>query len=122
VLVAEDNPINMLVARQMLVRLGLTVLEARDGQVALELLQARPVDLVFTDLHMPELDGYALTRLLRERGLATPIIAVTANVMPEDRAQCLASGMNDSISKPFSLGDLERVLTRWLPDLADRAA
>jgi signal transduction histidine kinase/CheY-like chemotaxis protein len=121
VLVAEDNPINMLVARQMLGRLGVEVLEVGDGQEALRVLDSTPVDLIFTDLHMPELDGYELARALRERGVTTPIVAVTANVMPEDRAQCLTAGMNDSISKPFTLSDLERVLARWLPR-SERAA
>ena len=70
---------------------------------------------------MPELDGYELARALRGRGVTTPIVAVTANVMPEDRARCLTEGMNGSISKPFSLAELERVLARWLPR-TDRAA
>jgi signal transduction histidine kinase len=114
-LIAEDNPVNMLVARRMLARLGLEVLEAPDGQAALELLEHAKVDVVFTDLHMPELDGYGLARALRARGHTTPIIAVTANVMPADLAACLTAGMNESLSKPFSLADLERVLERWLP-------
>ena len=115
VLVAEDNPVNMLVARRMLTKLGIEVLEAKDGQEALALLETTTVNVVFTDLHMPEVDGYALAKALRSKGITTPIVAVTANVIPEDRARCLAVGMNDSVSKPFSLGDLERVLMQWLP-------
>jgi signal transduction histidine kinase/ActR/RegA family two-component response regulator len=118
VLVAEDNPVNMLVARQMLGQLGVEVLEARDGRAALAALEASGADLVFTDLHMPELDGYGLATALRAKGLATPIVAMSADVLAEDRARCLATGMNDFIAKPFSRDDLSRVLCRWLAPLA----
>jgi CheY-like chemotaxis protein len=113
-LLAEDNPVNVLVARGMLTRLGVEVVVARDGREALALLDEAHVDLIFTDLHMPELDGFELARRLRERGCVLPIIAVTADAMPEDRQRCLDVGMNDYVSKPFKQGDLERVLTRWL--------
>jgi CheY-like chemotaxis protein len=119
VLVAEDNAVNMLVARQMLARLGLKVLEAPDGKVALGLLRSTHVDLVFTDLQMPELDGYELTRALRAEGLTMPIIAMTADVMPQDQERALAAGMNGALLKPYGLEDLVGVLRKWLPASAD---
>jgi len=114
VLVAEDNTINMLVAREMLKRLGLEVLEAKDGQAALELFGRAEVDLVLTDLNMPHLDGYGLARALRGRGVVTPIVALTANAVAEDLARCFEEGMNDTLTKPFSLAELEGTLRRWL--------
>jgi signal transduction histidine kinase/CheY-like chemotaxis protein len=122
VLVAEDNPDNMLVARQMLGRLGLKVLEASDGKAALGLLRSTHVDLIFADLQMPELDGYELTRTLRAEGLTMPIIAMTADVMPQEHARALAVGMNGAIPKPYGLEDLARVLRRWLPAPAAAAS
>jgi signal transduction histidine kinase/CheY-like chemotaxis protein len=112
-LLAEDNPVNVLVARGMLTRLGVEVIVARDGREALDLLERTTVDLVFTDLHMPELDGFELATALRARGFTQPIVAVTANALPEDRQRCLDVGMNDYVSKPFRPADLERVLTQW---------
>lgn len=121
ILVAEDNPVNMLVIRQMLSKLGVEVLEARDGQEALALLEITSVNVVLTDLHMPELDGFALAQALRSRGLTMPIVAVTADVLPEDQARCFTAGMNATISKPFGIADLARVLGQWLPR-SERAA
>lgn len=115
VLVAEDSTINMLVAREMLKRLGLAVLEAKDGREALELFGRAEVDLVLTDLNMPHLDGYELARALRDRGVVTPIVALTANAVREDLARCFNEGMNDTLTKPFSLAELEGTLRRWLP-------
>ncbi len=114
VLLAEDNPVNVLVARSMLTRLGLEVVVARDGNEALSLFERERPAMVFTDLHMPQLDGFDLTRRLRGLGYALPIVALTADAMPEDRQRCLDVGMNDYLSKPFSQRDLERVLGRWL--------
>jgi CheY-like chemotaxis protein len=115
VLVAEDNPVNALVARLMLRGLGLEVAEVRDGQQAVEAVRARAFDLVLMDLHMPVLDGLAATRAIRagERG-HLPIVALTADALPEDRARCLAEGMDDYLSKPLRRAELEQVLRRWL--------
>jgi CheY-like chemotaxis protein len=115
VLVAEDNPVNMVVTRKMLALLGVSVSEVRDGRAALERLATEPFDLVLTDLHMPELDGFELARAARAQGLSLPIVAITANVLGEERSRCLAAGMNDMLSKPFKKSDLERVLRAWLP-------
>ena len=110
VLVADDNSVNVMVARGLLSHLGVEVLVAKDGQEALDLLAHESVDLVFTDLHMPQLDGFELARRLRARGDVVPIVAVSASALDEDRQKCLDAGMNDTIPKPVHQRDLERVL------------
>ncbi|MGA2733501.1 MAG: response regulator [Syntrophobacteraceae bacterium] len=129
VLLAEDQPVNQEVARCMVEGFGCRVEVASNGQEALDALIKTPYDLVLMDCQMPELDGYAATRIFRERetqkamnqsGQAqairrTPIIAMTAHAMQGDREQCLAAGMDDYISKPFNMDRLFALLKRWLP-------
>ncbi|WP_158219714.1 ATP-binding protein [Ideonella sp. A 288] len=122
VLVADDNPVNALVAEGMLERLGLDVEVANDGAQALALLAAQPFDAVLMDCLMPGIDGYEATRRWRveeqRQGLPpTPIVALTANAVAGDRDTCLAAGMSDYIAKPFSLEQLVEVLARHLPGL-----
>ncbi|NML67424.1 response regulator [Hymenobacter sp. RP-2-7] len=106
VLVAEDNALNQLVARKTLENWHVHVTMADNGRLAVEqaLAATVPFDAVLMDVQMPELDGYAATRLLRERfpdAAALPIIGLTASVLPEDRTLALAVGMNDILAKPF---------------------
>jgi signal transduction histidine kinase/CheY-like chemotaxis protein len=120
VLVAEDDPINRMVAVQVLKRAGLQVCEAADGEQALEALQRGGVSLVLMDGQMPMLDGYAATRQWREREsrLGTtrlPIIALSANALPEDVRLAMASGMDDHLAKPYGPQDLVNTVSRWLP-------
>jgi CheY-like chemotaxis protein len=124
VLLTEDNPVNQKVTLAMLRRLGLTADLARDGHEALEAIERERYDLVLMDCQMPGMDGFEATRLIRERegrhrsmrgtGAPLPIIALTANAMPEDRATCLDNGMDDYLSKPFDRAALVAVLSRWL--------
>ena len=120
VLVVEDQPVNRAVARANLQRFGLTVVEAVDGEEGLRLLEQESVDLVFMDMHMPGIDGLTATRKLRgaERNGARsghlPIIAMTANVLPEAVQACLAAGMDDFLPKPFSRQQLTHILLHWL--------
>ncbi len=119
ILVVEDNPVNLQVVRQMLERLGVTVVSATNGRLGVEQFAAQHVDMVLMDTQMPEMDGLEATRTLRalqvgSGGPNIPIIALTANVQPEDRERCYAAGMNDFIAKPFQQNELIRVLTRWL--------
>jgi CheY-like chemotaxis protein len=119
VLLVDDNPINRLIARQLLERLGLQIDLAEDGAEALEKLDATRFDLVLMDCLMPRLDGFAATAHWRELELSkgctrTPIVAVTANSTAEDRARCIASGMDDLLGKPINLQVLASVVARYL--------
>jgi two-component system sensor histidine kinase/response regulator len=123
VLLAEDNPVNQQVALGMLKRLGCQATVVAHGGQALEALQHNPYDVVLMDCQMPEMDGFAATRAIRaSKAKATqppiPIIALTANAMQGDREQCLAAGMDDYLSKPFTLEQLYAVLARWQPQQA----
>ncbi len=127
VLLAEDNGINVLVARSMLQSLGLDVTVAGDGADALAAFLEAPPAVVLMDCHMPRMDGFEATRCIRaaedERGWPrTPIIAVTANALQEDRQHCLDAGMDDYLSKPFTPEDLRAAIERHCPAFADRQA
>ena len=120
VLLVDDNIVNRAVSGMFLSRLGCTREEAEDGRQALGLLKEKAFDLVLMDCEMPGLDGYAACAEIRrmegvegkERPL--PIIALTASALVADRQRALAAGMNDYLSKPFSLEDLHGVLSPWL--------
>ena len=127
VLLAEDNPVNVLVARAMLEGFGLDVAVAVNGELAVENYRANRPDIVLMDCHMPLVDGFEATRRIREIEVNRPgarviIIAVTANALQEDRERCLAAGMDDYLAKPFSADDLRSILERHLPQGAARAA
>ncbi len=117
VLVAEDNPVNQEVAREMLTRMGLTVDIAGNGKQALKALASRSYDLVFMDVQMPEMDGISATREIRKSS-GLPVIGMTAGVMHRDREACLRAGMDDFLEKPVNTSALAAVLSRWLPETA----
>jgi two-component system sensor histidine kinase/response regulator len=106
VLLVEDNPVNVEVASAMLRQTGCQVTVATNGRRALEILEESSFDLVLMDCQMPGLDGYASTRMIREREASTGahqrIVAVTAHTLAGDREACLAAGMDDYMAKPFS--------------------
>ncbi len=125
VLVVDDHPVNREVARVMLEAFGCEVAEAVDGVEAVAAVDAKAFDLILMDVRMPRMDGLDATRAVRAAGARTPIVAMTADAMPEDVARCLASGMDAHMAKPISQAGLLRVLTHALTaegDVASRAA
>lgn len=117
VLVVEDEPVNREITAFILEGAGLVVEMAEDGFAGLRMLETASYDIVLMDVQMPHLDGLEATRRLRQRpGLAAlPVVALTANAFAEDRAACLAAGMNDFISKPVNPEALLCTVLRWLP-------
>ena len=120
ILVAEDNPVNALVATGQLRGLGYETESVDNGHQLLDALEEHDFDLVLMDCQMPGIDGYETTRRLRqqeaERGSPRlPVIAVTAHAMTGDREKCLEAGMDDYLAKPFRSEQLAALLRRWLP-------
>jgi signal transduction histidine kinase/CheY-like chemotaxis protein len=118
VLVAEDNPVNQVVAEEYLNNLGCQIVIVENGARAVEASTQQVFDVVLMDCQMPEMDGYAATQAIRARerecGLpALPIVAVTANAFDSDRQRCLEAGMNGYLSKPYSEAELAAALARW---------
>jgi two-component system sensor histidine kinase/response regulator len=115
VLLVEDNDLNQEVATELLREVGLCVDLAPDGAVAVDKVQHNDYDLVLMDMQMPVMDGLTATREIRKlpHRHDLPIVAMTANVMADDRERCLAAGMNDHIAKPIDPHDLIEKLLRW---------
>lgn len=117
ILLVEDNTINQKVAQMMIKDLGYHVDVANNGIEALNTFNARKYDLILMDCLMPEMDGFEATRCIRAAGplgMRTPIIAMTANAFAQDRAECLAAGMTDYLSKPVRQQELKEKLEHWL--------
>jgi CheY-like chemotaxis protein len=118
VLIVEDNKINMQVVREMLKGFGIIVEEAESGRVALDILKNRAasIDVVLLDVQMPEMDGYAVARMVRSEfnNTTLPIIALTAHAGRDERDRCLQAGMNDHISKPLEPAVLVNTLGKWI--------
>ncbi len=121
VLVAEDNATNQKLIVRLLEKCGCRVDVAADGKEAVEMWSRLPYDMVLMDCQMPDMDGYEATAEIRRREAEgtpkrrTPIVALTASTMQGDSEKCLASGMNDFISKPVQVENLLRAIQRWAP-------
>ncbi|MFP3332801.1 MULTISPECIES: response regulator [Pseudomonas] len=117
ILLVEDNPVNQLVAKGMLAKLGCQVQLATQGAEALELLEQDEFDLILMDCNMPVMDGYEASRRIRQSGRwpHLPIVALTANAMPEERERCRAAGMSDYLAKPFRREELLALVDHWVP-------
>ncbi|MBB1517988.1 hybrid sensor histidine kinase/response regulator [Aquipseudomonas guryensis] len=116
VLIVEDNAINQLVTRGMLLKLGYRVRTADNGVEALEMLRSEPIDAVLLDCQMPVMDGFATCRALRALpGCAElPVLAITAHSHSGDRERCLAAGMSDYLAKPVKFVELQTLLHDWV--------
>lgn len=114
VLVVDDNPVNAEVAQAYLVRMGLSVSIAENGEQAVAQFRMQPFDVILMDIQMPVMDGYEATRQIRAMNQDVPIIALTAASLVEDRERAIAAGMNAHLSKPFDAASLGKVLTEWL--------
>ncbi len=116
ILLAEDNPVNQLVASERLKREGHSVLVVENGALAVEAVERESFDIAFLDVHMPEMDGFAALARIRDKERETkrrlPIVALTANAMKGDRERCLLAGFDDYVPKPVRFDDLFAVLER----------
>jgi PAS domain S-box-containing protein len=123
VLLAEDNTINQMVASELLKRAGHSVIVVENGKQAVAAVERELFDVVFLDVHMPEMDGFAALARIRESERGTkrriPIIALTANAMKGDRERCLLSGFDDYIPKPIRFADLFAALERLIDTTSD---
>ena len=118
VLLAEDNPVNQNVAEAMLIKLGLEIEIAHNGKQAVDLVSKNNYDIILMDCQMPVMDGLEATALIRKQlknNAQLPIIAITANASENDRINCLNAGMDDFLSKPYSVDQLRQIISRWLP-------
>jgi signal transduction histidine kinase/ActR/RegA family two-component response regulator len=125
VLLVEDNFVNQRVAVYMLSKLGHRVDVAKHGREAIDMLGKSAYDIVLMDCQMPEMDGFEATRVIRDRTSAVldheiPVVAMTANAFPEDRARALACGMNDFLAKPVERAVLASMLEKWLEPVSGR--
>jgi CheY-like chemotaxis protein len=115
IMVVEDDPINMMLINEVLTKMGFHVLKADNGRTALEILPHHKPSLIFMDVNMPEMDGYATTKQIRQMPAPwcnLPVIALTADAMIGDKEKCIEAGMDDYISKPFRIEEIEEVLKR----------
>ena len=122
-MVADDNPVNRMVMQTLLGKLGLSVTLAEDGQQAVDAITSgaeQPL-LILMDLHMPVMDGFTATEHIRRwetqhQRQRRPIVALTADAFAEVQKRCLATGMDDFLTKPISLVALRAALSKWLPE------
>lgn len=114
VLIAEDNPMNVLVLSKLLEQFGIMANVASNGLEALQKLEKKNYDLIFMDIHMPEMDGIEATQKLRHKNLKMPVIALSANITKKSKDEALSSGMQDYITKPFTRDAILDLLSRYL--------
>ncbi len=126
ILVAEDNATNREMVLRQLNLLGFAAEVAEDGAYAFDMRSKRTYGLVVTDCHMPNIDGFELTRKIRDverdLGTHTPIVALTANALAGEAERCLNAGMDDYLSKPVGLKRLRQTILRWLPETEEPMA
>lgn len=122
ILVVDDHVFNVQLATEILKASHYQVFSAANGQAAVELVHKMNFDLILMDIQMPVMDGLEATRRIRRMGLKTPIVAVTASAMPEDRKRCLKAGMNGYVTKPIDVGEIDKLIRErrgdsWVVDI-----
>lgn len=116
ILIADDDPINQKVSDLFLKKLGFTALQADNGEKTLDMVRSEQPDLVFMDVQMPDMDGITVTKCIRQSKTISKqpvIIALTANVLEEEKQRCLSAGMDDFMTKPLLLHDLDFMIRKW---------
>jgi CheY-like chemotaxis protein len=114
ILLAEDNLVNQKVAAMMLKKLGYIADIANNGLEVLQMVEKRFYDLILMDMQMPEMDGVTATKIIRQSNQPQPrIIAVTANALEEDRQLCFDAGMNDFVTKPLLIQEINRIIAEY---------
>ncbi|CAM3067147.1 PAS domain-containing hybrid sensor histidine kinase/response regulator [Flavobacterium frigoris] len=120
ILIVEDNRINMLLAKKLIKKIipNCIIFEATDGKEAIKLYKKEQLDIILMDIQMPKKNGFETTAEIRKlsHSESPPIIALTAGIFIEEKEKCLECGMNDYISKPISITDLETVLHKWVKE------
>jgi CheY-like chemotaxis protein len=120
IIIAEDIELNMVLIKAVLSNLypNAILIEAKTGLEVLEILKVKKVDLVLMDIHMPIMDGLAATQAIRtseeNKAIKTPIVALTAGALKEEKEKCLAAGMNNFLTKPLDAALLKQVLSEYL--------
>lgn len=119
ILLAEDNPVNQQLMKVLLKKMGFEVTLVENGKLAVEALGKASYDIILMDIQMPEMNGLEATRTIRQNGIKTPIVAITANALKGDREQCLEAGCDDYLPKPVDKHDLEDMINKYLqPSIA----
>ncbi|HEX5688174.1 MAG TPA: response regulator [Ideonella sp.] len=118
VMVVDDDQSNLILASEVVRMFGHEPIVWGSSAAALEAIQSDHVDLIFMDVHMPGMSGLELTQQIRalehrQGRRRTPIVALTASAMPEERAECLANGMDDVMTKPFQFAAIKAMIDRW---------
>jgi len=118
VLIAEDNPVNMTLNKIIIRNMfpNVRIVEAENGEIAVDLSEKERFDIILMDIMMPVMNGYEATLMIRQREMNqhTPLIALTASIMPDEMHKCLKVGFNDSLSKPIIRDDLYLIIDKWL--------
>ena len=122
ILLVEDNEINQTVCEEMLKRVGAQVVLANDGLEAVDMCRENHFDIILMDLHMPRMNGFDASKKIRTFDVKTPIIALTAAVMSEDRILSKEAGMQEHLAKPIDFDELFNVINKYLPSLVSIAS
>jgi CheY-like chemotaxis protein len=118
ILLAEDNPINQLLAIKMLNTIGYEPAKAENGSEVIDIIKSQRFDLILMDVQMPEMDGLEATKIIRQTNTHQPvIIAMTANAMQSVEEECVKAGMDDYLSKPVRVDTLKSMIQRWAEQL-----